>query len=325
METVGSPLLWGGFIGFVAIMLALDLGVFNRHAHVVRMREALGWSVFWIALALCFNWGILHWFGRTHALEFLTGYLIEKALSVDNLFVFLVIFSYFNVPPKYQHRILFWGIVGALILRAFFIVVGAALLTAFHWIIYVFGGFLVLTGIKLLGQHEAEVHPERNPILRLCKRVCPLTIGDHGGRFLVKLEGKWHVTTWFLVLAVVETTDVIFAVDSIPAIFAITKDPFIVFTSNIFAILGLRALFFLLAGAMNRFVYLKYGLGLVLVFVGAKMLISGHFHIPIGVSLGAVGTLIGGSIIASLLKKPEPAPLPHLSAKGESFLHDHKK
>ncbi len=306
MISIGTPLLWVGFNVFVIAMLALDLGVFHRHAHKVSMREALLWSAVWICMALVFNGVIYLSFGRTHALEFLTGYLIEKALSVDNLFVFLVVFSYFNVPDKYQHRILFWGIVGALVMRAIFIVVGAALLTAFHWLIYVFGGFLVVTGYKLLTQKESEVMPEKNPVLRLCRKFFPVAAGDQGGRFIVKINGKRHITIWLLVLAVVETTDLVFALDSIPAIFAVTRDPFIVYTSNIFAILGLRALFFLLAGAMNQFTYLKVGLGLVLVFVGGKMLISGHYHVPISLSLAIVAGLIGGSILASLAFEPQP-------------------
>ncbi len=307
MTSVGTPLLWVGFNVFVIAMLALDLGVFHRHAHKVSMREALLWSAVWIGMALVFNGIIYLSFGRTHALEFLTGYLIEKALSVDNLFVFLVVFSYFNVPDKYQHRILFWGIVGALVMRAIFIIVGAALLTAFHWLIYVFGGFLVVTGYKLLTQKESEVMPEKNPVLKLCRKFFPVAGGDQGGRFIVKVNGKKHITIWLLVLAVVETTDVIFALDSIPAIFAVTRDPFIVYTSNIFAILGLRALFFLLAGAMNQFTYLKVGLGLVLVFVGGKMLVSSHYHVPIALSLAVVAGLIGGSIVASLVFKPQSA------------------
>lgn len=302
MESIGSPLLWGGFVIFVLAMLALDLGVFHRKAHEVPLKEALVWSVVWITLALVFNVGVYYWFGTEPALQFLTGYLIEKALSVDNLFVFLVIFGYFGVPKAYQHRVLFWGILGALVMRAIFIGLGAALLQSFHWIIYVFGAILVLTGIKLLVQRNEEMHPERNPMYRLAAKVLPSTSEYHGSKFFVKQAGKWVVTPLFLVLVMVEATDVVFAVDSIPAIFAITSDPFLVFTSNIFAILGLRALYFLLAGIMSRFVYLKVGLALVLCFVGVKMLIVDFYKVPIVLSLGVVVLLLGGSIVASLIK-----------------------
>lgn len=302
MESIGSPLLWGGFVIFVLAMLALDLGVFHRKAHEVPLKEALVWSVVWITLALVFNVGVYYWFGTEPALQFLTGYLIEKALSVDNLFVFLVIFGYFGVPKAYQHRVLFWGILGALVMRAIFIGLGAALLQSFHWIIYVFGAILVLTGIKLLVQRNEEMHPERNPMYRLAAKVLPSTREYHGSKFFVKQAGKWVVTPLFLVLVMVEATDVVFAVDSIPAIFAITSDPFLVFTSNIFAILGLRALYFLLAGIMSRFVYLKVGLALVLCFVGVKMLIVDFYKVPIVLSLGVVVLLLGGSIVASLIK-----------------------
>lgn len=287
---------------FVLAMLALDLGVFHRKAHEVPLKEALVWSVVWITLALVFNVGVYYWFGTEPALQFLTGYLIEKALSVDNLFVFLVIFGYFGVPKAYQHRVLFWGILGALVMRAIFIGLGAALLQSFHWIIYVFGAILVLTGIKLLVQRNEEMHPERNPMYRLAAKVLPSTSEYHGSKFFVKQAGKWVVTPLFLVLVMVEATDVVFAVDSIPAIFAITSDPFLVFTSNIFAILGLRALYFLLAGIMSRFVYLKVGLALVLCFVGVKMLIVDFYKVPIVLSLGVVVLLLGGSIVASLIK-----------------------
>jgi len=302
LESIGSPILWGGFVIFVLAMLALDLGVFHRKAHEVPLKEALVWSIVWITLALVFNVGVYYWFGAEPALQFLTGYLIEKALSVDNLFVFLVIFGYFGVPKAYQHRVLFWGILGALVMRAIFIGLGAALLQSFHWIIYVFGAILVLTGIKLLVQRNEEMHPERNPMYRLAAKVLPSTSEYHGSRFFVKQAGKWVVTPLFLVLVMVEATDVVFAVDSIPAIFAITSDPFLVFTSNIFAILGLRALYFLLAGIMSRFVYLKVGLALVLCFVGVKMLIVDFYKVPIVLSLGVVVLLLAGAIVASLIK-----------------------
>jgi len=306
-HSVGTPLLWIGFTGFVLVALVLDLGLFHRRAHKVSIREAMGWSVVWISLALLFNLGVTRWFGPQSGLEFLTGYLIELALSVDNLFVFLVIFSYFAVPPHLRHRVLFWGILGAMIMRIAFILAGAALLATFHWIEYVFGAFLVYTGVKILFQKETEVHPDKNFMLRLVRRFVPVSKEYHGTHFLIRQAGKLYATPLLLVLLVVETTDVVFAVDSIPAIFGITRDPFIVFTSNIFAILGLRSLFFLLAGMMDRFHYLPVGLGLVLAFVGVKMVIGGHYPIPIGWSLGIVGSLLAGSVAASLLL-PSRAP-----------------
>lgn len=299
--TVGNPALWIGFTVLVLGLLALDLGVFHRTSHAVGFREALGWSVFWIALALSFNVGVYYWFGSRVALEFLTGYLIEKALSVDNVFVFLVIFSYFAVPAAYQHKVLFYGILGALVMRAVFIVAGATLLATFHWTIYVFGGALLLLGLKMLFQRDTEVHPERNPLFRLFHRLVPATDGYRGPRFVVWENGRWLATPLLLVLIAVETTDVVFAVDSIPAIFAITRDPFIVYTSNIFAILGLRALFFLLAGTISNLRYLKTGLALVLCFVGVKMLASDVYKVPITASLAVVASLIGGAVVASLL------------------------
>ncbi|MDR7417552.1 MAG: TerC family protein [Armatimonadota bacterium] len=313
-ESVGTPWLWGGFTVFVVAMLALDLGVFHRKAHVVEAREALVWSVFWIALALLFNLGVVHWFGPQRGMEFLTGYLIEKALSVDNIFVFLVILSYSAVPTAYQHRVLFWGILGAIVFRVIFILAGAALLEAFHGVIYVFGALLIFTGVKLLRAREAHVHPERNALLRLVRRVLPVTPTYHGQRFLVRLSGRLFATPLLLVLVVIEATDIVFAVDSIPAIFAVTRDPFIVYTSNIFAILGLRALFFLLAGVIGRFHYLRYGLGLVLAFVGLKMVASDAYEVPVTLSLAVIATLIGGSIVVSLLRPPVPPPLPHPDA-----------
>ena len=309
-ESIGTPLLWGGFTLFVVAMLALDLGVFHRKAHAVGTREALGWSVFWIALALLFNLGVARWFGPERGLEFLTGYLIEKALSVDNIFVFLVIFSYFAVPAAYQHRVLLWCILGAIVFRVIFILAGAALLEAFHWVIYVFGGLLIFTGVKLLRSRGGHVRPERNPMLRLVRRVLPVTPGYDGQRFFVWPKGRLSATPLFLVLVVVEATDIVFAIDSIPAIFAVTSDPFIVYTSNIFAILGLRALYFLLAGIIGRFQYLKYGLGLVLAFVGLKMVASDVYTVPIGISLTVIATLIGGAVVLSLLKPGGAPPLP---------------
>ena len=300
METIGSPALWAGFTLFVLAMLALDLGVFHRKAHVVGFKEALGWSVVWVVLALAFGVGVWQLYGEQRGLEYLTGYLIEKALSVDNIFVFVVLFSAFAVPAAYQHRVLFWGILGALVMRAAFIVLGAALIQRFHWVLYVFGAILVLTGVKLLLQREQEVHPERNPLFRLFRRLVPAVSEYNGQSFTVVRDGKRFATPLLLVLAAIEATDLVFAVDSVPAIFAITSDPFIVYTSNVFAILGLRAMYFLLADVVMRFQYLKVGLALVLVFVGAKMLIADIYKVPIVVSLLVVATLICGSILASL-------------------------
>ncbi len=304
LEGIGTPWLWFGFTAFILVMLVLDLGVFHRKAHEVRVREALTWTAVWVSLALTFNLGVYFWFGSERALEFLTGYVIEKALSVDNIFVFIVVFSVFAVPAKLQHRVLFWGILGALIMRAIFIVLGAALLERFHWVIYIFGAFLVFTGIKLLVQRGGEVQPERNPIFRLFKRLVPSVDDYRDGQFTVVEGGKRYATPLLLVLVAIEATDLVFAVDSIPAIFAITTDPFIVYTSNIFAILGLRALYFALAGIMEKFHYLKVGLSLVLVFVGAKMLLAGIYKIPILASLAVIVALLAGSIVASLLRPP---------------------
>jgi len=321
LESVGTPILWIGFTAFVLAMLVLDLSVFHRRAHDVRMREALIWTGVWIGMALLFNLGVYLWFGARTGLEFLTGYLIEKALSVDNIFVFLIIFSYFRVPGALQHRVLFWGILGALVTRAIFILLGAALLHRFHWVVYIFGAFLVFTGIKLLVQGESEVHPERNPVLRLFARLVPSVSDYRGTRFLVVEAGRRYATPLLAVLVVVETTDLVFAVDSIPAIFAVTRDPFIVYTSNIFAILGLRALFFVLAGTMEKFHYLQVGLGLVLAFVGVKMLLADVYKVPIGISLGVIAALLAGSIIASLLLPPTAPPLPHMADDAEPIPH----
>jgi len=301
VETVGTPGLWLGFTLFVVALLALDLGVFHRRAHAVGYKEALGWSGFWVSLALGFAFLVHRWFGPQAALEFLTGYLIEEALSVDNMFVFLVVFRYFAVPAELQHRVLFWGILGALAMRGAFILAGAAAIERFHALIYVFGGFLLLTGIKLLRDQDAEVDPERNPVRRFFARFVPLVKEYRGKHFLVREGGRLFATPLLLVLAVIEATDVVFAVDSIPAIFGITTDPFIVYTSNVFAILGLRSLFFVLAGAMSRFHLLKLALGLVLAFVGVKMLVADLVEIPILASLGVVAALFGGAIVLSLL------------------------
>ena len=309
LESVGTPVSWIGFTLIVLAMLGLDLGVFHRRAHEVRVKEALLWTVVWISVALLFNVGVYFWFGSERALEFLTGYLIEKALSVDNIFVFLVLFSYFAVPPAFQHRVLFWGIVGALVMRAVFILLGAALLQSFHWVIYIFGAFLIFTGVKLLLQRGSEVHPERNPLFRQFKRLIP-SVGDYRGpRFTVVENGKRFATPLLLVLVAIEATDIVFAVDSIPAVFAVTRDPFIVYTSNIFAILGLRALYFVLAGVMGRFHYLKVGLALVLVFVGGKMTLTDIYRVPIAVSLVVIALLLAGSVVLSLLRPLVPSPV----------------
>jgi tellurite resistance protein TerC len=320
-DSVGTPALWAGFTLFVLCLLALDLGVFHRKAHAVRLREAATWSVVWVLLALAFNWGVFHWFGPQRGLEFLTGYLIEKALAVDNIFVFLVLFGAFSVPPVYQHRVLFWGILGALVLRAGFIVLGAALIARFHWVLYVFGVVLVLTAIKLLWQREAAPHPERNPLFRLFRRLVPSVAEYHGQRFTVVKDGRRYATPLLLVLVAVETTDLVFAVDSIPAVFAVTQDPFIVYTSNIFAILGLRAMYFLLAGVIERFVYLKVGLAVVLAFVGTKMLIADLYKIPIAVSLAAIAGILGASVALSLLRGGrEPSPAASAPGRKESLV-----
>ena len=281
-------------------MLVLDLGVFHRRAHTVKFREALIWSVAWITLAAIFAVVIFFWHGRTPALEFVTGYVIELSLSVDNLFVFLLIFRFFQVPPIHQHKVLFWGILGALIMRAIFIAAGVSLIERFHWIIYVFGAFLIYSGIKLFFQDEAEIHPEKNPVLRLFRRWVPVTKDYVGNKFFVRNPGL-YATPLFVVLLVVETTDLLFAVDSIPAILAITRDAFIVYTSNVFAILGLRSMYFALAGMMEMFRYLHYGLSLVLVFVGAKMLLSHYFEIPTHLALAAVAGVLIISVIASIV------------------------
>lgn len=305
VQSIASPLMWVGFSLFVILMLVLDLGVFHRTAHKVKIKEAVTWTIIWIALALAFNIGIWHWFGETKALEFLTGYLIEKALSIDNLFIFIVIFGYFKVPEHLQHRVLFWGIMGALILRAIFIALGAVLLQKFHWIIYPFGIMLIWTGIKLLFEDASESNPQNNILVRLFQRFVPLTKEFHGSHFFIKQSSQLVGTPLLLVLITIEFTDLIFAVDSIPAIFAVTLDPFIVYTSNIFAILGLRSLYFAIAGVMDKFHFLRVGLALVLGFVGAKMLISGFYKVPIAISLGVIVLLLGGSILISLIFPPK--------------------
>jgi tellurite resistance protein TerC len=294
-------LLWGGFIVFVFAMLALDLGFFQRKAHEIKIKEAMAWSAVWIALALIFNLGIYFFQGSDAALKFLTGYILEKSLSVDNLFVFLLIFSYFHVATTYQHKVLFWGILGALVMRALFIVGGIALIHYFHWIIYVFGAFLILTGIKLAFEKDKKIHPEKNPVLRAFRAFVPVTPSYEQEKFFVKKEGRLFATPLFVVVLVVETTDVIFAVDSIPAILAITTDPFIVYTSNVFAILGLRALYFALAGMMQLFHHLHYGLSIILVFIGIKMLLAEIYKIPTHLALAIIAIILVLSVIASMI------------------------
>ncbi|HAQ19724.1 MAG TPA: hypothetical protein DCR40_10900 [Prolixibacteraceae bacterium] len=295
--------VWLGFIAFVILLLAIDLGVFHRKSHEVKIKEALIWSALWISLAFIFNYGIYVFMGEEKALEFLAGYLIEKSLSVDNLFVFIMLFSYFHVNPRYQHKVLFWGILGALIMRAVFIFAGVALITKFHWIIYIFGAFLILTGIKMVIQKEGEIAPDKNPLVRLFKKFFPVTDQMYEGKFFVKISSKTVATPLFIVLLIVEFTDLIFAVDSIPAILAISNDTFIIFTSNVFAILGLRALYFALAGITKYFHYLKYGLSAILVFVGVKMIIAGFYKIPIAYSLLTILGILLISVLSSVLFK----------------------
>lgn len=300
--------MWVGFTGFVVVLLVIDLVVVHRKPHVVSMREATIWTAIWIALGLGFCLVILHFEGPAPALEYLTGYLIEKSLSLDNIFLFVVIFGYFDVPDRLQHKVLFWGILSALVLRGVMIGAGAYLIHHFDWVLYVFGGFLVLTGLRLAIREETGVEPERNPVIRFVKSWLPVTDRYEGARFFVRRRGNaresWlgrAATPLFIVLIAVETTDVIFALDSIPAIFAVTRDPFIVYSSNVFAILGLRSLYFVLAGVVHKFYYLRYGLAAVLVFVGAKMLVEHVYEPPIVLSLAVVAGLIGISLVASLL------------------------
>lgn len=303
METVGSPSLWVGFGAFIAAMLALDLGVFHRRAKVLAMKDAAIWTAVWVALALAFNAFVFWQWGEQTGEAFLTGYLIEKALSVDNLFVFYVIFTAFAVPAAHQHKLLFWGVVGALILRGLMVIGGSYVLGHFHWAVYVFGFVLLATGAKMLARPHHTPHPERGRVWRAIKRIIPTTATEHGARLFAREGGAWKATPFFLVLLLIELTDVVFAVDSILAIFAISTDPFIVFTSNIFAVMGLRSLYFVLAGMANRFEYLQPGLALILVFVGAKMALTEWVKVPVVVSLAVVSLLLTGSIVASLIKR----------------------
>lgn len=308
----GTIWLWIGFNLFVLSLLALDLGVFHRHAHKVSIKEATIWSVVWVTISMVFNLGLYFFWDKVSpnssysnseaALAFFTGYLIEKSLSVDNIFVFVLIFTFFAVPAVYQHRVLFWGILGALIMRGALIVVGAVLLKEFHWIIYIFGAFLIFTGIRMAIHRNEEMHPEQNPVVKLLRRIIPVTENYESDHFFIRRAGKLMATPLFLVLLIVESTDLVFAVDSIPAIFAVTNDPFIVYTSNVFAILGLRSLYFLLAGVVDKFYYLKLGLSVVLTFVGIKMVIVDIYKIPVGLSLGVIASILAISVVASLLR-----------------------
>lgn len=293
---------WLGFVVFLVIMLALDLGIFNKKTHEINYKEALLWSGIWISLAVLFNGGVFHFLGKEKGLEFLTGYLLEYSLSVDNIFVFVLLLSYFNVPRKHQHKVLFWGIIGAIILRAILIFIGAALIVKFSWIIFIFGLFLVLSGIKMALSDNEKVEPEKNVIVKLFKKIFPVTEKYVGDKFFVKHKTGLIATPLFIVLIVIETSDLIFAFDSIPAILAITQDSFIVFTSNAFAILGLRSLYFALSGFIDKFRYLKYGLSLILVFIGIKMLISGIYHISVIASLIVILTVLSTSILLSIFK-----------------------
>jgi len=301
--TIGTPLALAVFLAVLAAVLAFDLGVLNRKAHKIRPGEAALWTLVCIALSLAFNAWIYFTHGHQPALEFFAGYVVEYALSVDNLFVFLILFGYFAVPQELQHRVLFWGIFGAIVLRALFVVLGAALIAAFHWVLYLFGAFLLITGLRLLRPSADElIDPEANAVVRLFHRFVPLTQSYHGQKFFVRLDARLYATPLFLVLVLLEATDVVFAVDSIPAVFGITHDPFLVFTSNICAILGLRSLYFLLAHVMDRFRFLKVGLGLVLTFIGVKMLVASVFDVPIGWSLAVIVLLLGGSVVLSWLR-----------------------
>jgi tellurite resistance protein TerC len=319
----GQALAWVLFNVLVLGVLVLDLAVFHRRPHVLGVKEAVGWVIFWVALAAVFAVFVYSWKGRAAALEFATGYLIEESLSMDNMFVFLMIFSYFAVPRPYQHRVLFWGILGALFMRAALIFAGVTMIQRFHWVIYLFGGFLIITGIKMVFLKDKEFRPEANPILRLVRRCIPLASHYEGSNFFTKENGRLAATPLFIVLVVIETTDLIFALDSIPAVLAITHDPFIVYTSNVFAILGLRALFFAVAGALELAHYLHYGLSAILVFVGVKMLLSDYYRMPLGVALGTVAGILAISLVASWVRhrrRTQVSRLEPMLATSESAL-----
>ena len=297
-----TPIHWIGFVLIIIFFLALDLGVFHRHAHVVKFKEALAWTTVWFTLAMCFAAALVPLRGKVPATEFVTGYLIELSLSMDNVFVIALIFSYFRVPAEYQHRVLFWGILGALIMRGVMIGIGAALIAAFHWVLYIFGAFLVYSGIKMIFADTEGVHPEKNPVIQLARKLYPVAPEFDGQKFTTQWQGKLALTPLAIVLLMVETTDLVFALDSIPAIFGITSDPFIVFTSNVFAILGLRSLYFVLAGAIEYFKYLKIGLSIVLIFIGVKMLLEiWHWKISTTLSLSIVAAILALSVVASII------------------------
>jgi tellurite resistance protein TerC len=301
---------WAGFFAFIAVMLALDLGVFQRESHEVKMREALVWCGVWLTLALVFNGLVYHWRGTELGNQFLAAYLVELCLSVDNVFIFIVIFAYFQVAPKWQHRVLFWGILGAVLMRATFILAGVSVIQRFHWVLYLFGAFLIYTGIKMAlpRKEEVDVNPDHNLAVRLFRRFFPVAPRQEGGHFFIRESGRWAATPLFIVLLVVETTDLVFALDSLPAVLAITKDGFVALTSNIFAILGLRSLYFALSGVMQLFRYLKLGLAIILVFIGVKMLVEPWFDISTVVSLGVIGGVLTMSVLASALVAEKPAP-----------------
>ena len=307
--------LWIGFVGFILIMLALDLGVFNRRARKISIKEAIGWTIFWVALALIFNGLIFYMYkyqwlgigreighvlsGEQAALQFFTGYIIEKSLSLDNIFVIALIFAYFKVPGKYQHRVLFWGILGAIVMRGIMIILGAALISRFSWMVYVFGGFLILTAVKMLISRHDNLEPDKNPLVKLVRRFYPVSADFEGERFFTRVNGQFAITPLFLALIIVESSDVLFAIDSIPAIFSVTRDPFLVFTSNIFAILGLRSMYFALAAMMEKFRFMKMSLVFVLAYVGVKMLLSHYYPIPAAISLAIIGTILLVGLLAS--------------------------
>ncbi len=307
VATLASPALWVGFAVLVVVILAIDLGIFNRKAHVVKPREALVWTGVWVALALAFNGFIWLRFGAEPAEEFITGYAIEKSLSVDNLFVIYAIFTAFAIPAVYQHRVLFWGIIGAVVMRTIMVFAGVALLESFHWLIFLFGGFLVITGIKMLVRKDARPRPEKSRLLKAFKRVVPVSNELHDGKMAVRVAGVLTATPLLVALIAIEGADAVFAVDSIFAIFAVTTDPFIVLTSNVFAILGMRSLYFVLSGAAERFEYVQPGLALVLVFVGVKMAITDWVKIPVGISLGVIVVLVGGSVVVSVISAARQA------------------
>lgn len=296
-----TTILWIAFNLFVLAMLALDLGVFHRKSHDVTAKEALTWTAVWVTLAMIFNVFLYYYFDKETAVQFFTGYLIEKSLSVDNIFVIIMIFSYFNVPTTYQHKVLFWGILGALVMRVIFILSGVELIHRFHWLIYIFGAFLVVTGVRMLIAGDAKLEPEKNPLVRLARKLFPFTPTFEGDQFFVRRDAKLWATPLFLVVILIETTDLLFALDSIPAILSISNDPFIVYTSNVFAILGLRSLYFVVAGVEKYFVYLKYGLSAILVFVGAKMGIANWFEIPVTVSLIVIAAILAVAMLASVV------------------------